>query len=290
MWRGMKRNNRHLLQSDSQSSIPARMRRGFTLVELSIVLVIIGLLIGGILVAQSMISTSKITAQVAQIQQFDAGVMSFKAKYNYLPGDAPAFGGDGDGLIDSSSDYVSRYSLDIANFWHSIDPSKFSRCTTGGTPGCKVETAGPTINAPLSKAGKPGSFFMASAISTGGNIADLTLRANYYTVLNSTQIQAPISGTYSPAVTRLGNGSFQPSDVLALDKKLDDGLGNSGNVLAGGIGYGGAVGSANGMVGASWYQCTFPHAPGSNPEYDIATKDYTCTPLIRIGAQAGDPQ
>lgn len=36
------------------------MKRGFTLVELSIVLVIIGLLVGGILAAQSMISTAKL--------------------------------------------------------------------------------------------------------------------------------------------------------------------------------------------------------------------------------------
>lgn len=57
-----------------------RFKKGFTLVELAIVLVIIGLLIGGILVAQSMIGTSKITAAISQIQQFDAGVESFKTK------------------------------------------------------------------------------------------------------------------------------------------------------------------------------------------------------------------
>ncbi|MEI9897868.1 MAG: prepilin-type N-terminal cleavage/methylation domain-containing protein [Chthoniobacter sp.] len=49
------------------------LESGFTLVEPSIVLVIIGLLIGGILVAQSMISTSKITATIQQLGQFDAG-------------------------------------------------------------------------------------------------------------------------------------------------------------------------------------------------------------------------
>ena len=79
------------------------MKKGFTLVELSIVLVIIGLLIGGILVAQSMIGASKIVAVAAQIQQFDAGVMSFKTKYNALPSDAKGFGGDADGIIDPST-------------------------------------------------------------------------------------------------------------------------------------------------------------------------------------------
>src|SRR5476649_103906 len=79
------------------------MKRGFTLVELSIVLVIIGLLIGGILVAQSMTETARIVAVAAQIQQFDAGVESFKAKYNALPGDAQQFGGNGDGLVTITS-------------------------------------------------------------------------------------------------------------------------------------------------------------------------------------------
>ena len=71
------------------------MNNGFTLIELSIVLVIIGLLIGGILVGQSLIQSAAINATVSQIQQFDASTMAFKSKYKYLPGDAPAFGGDG---------------------------------------------------------------------------------------------------------------------------------------------------------------------------------------------------
>ena len=66
------------------------MKHGFTLVELSIVLVIIGLLIGGILVGQSMMSASKLTAFVAQIQHYDAEVEAYKAKFNYLPGNAPS--------------------------------------------------------------------------------------------------------------------------------------------------------------------------------------------------------
>ena len=56
----------------------SQTREGFTLVELSIVLVIIGLLIGGILVAQSMIGTTKIQALVRQIGQFDAAHNNFK--------------------------------------------------------------------------------------------------------------------------------------------------------------------------------------------------------------------
>lgn len=109
------------------------MRKGFTLIELSIVLVIIGLLIGGILAAQSMISTSKITATISQIQQFDAGVMNFKTKYHYLPGDAPAFGGNGDLVIAmSQANYENRYfGCEMSDFWHDIMPDQYTITPSG---------------------------------------------------------------------------------------------------------------------------------------------------------------
>ena len=80
-----------------------RQEKGFTLVELSIVLVIIGLLIGGILVAQSMIDTARITAQIKQFQQLDAATQNFITSYKYMPGDCPICGtpaGNGDGMLE----------------------------------------------------------------------------------------------------------------------------------------------------------------------------------------------
>jgi prepilin-type N-terminal cleavage/methylation domain-containing protein len=70
----------------------APLSRGFTLVELSIVLVIIGLLIGGILVGQSLIESAKMQSFVRQMAQYDALTASFKSKYKQLPGDSSVFG------------------------------------------------------------------------------------------------------------------------------------------------------------------------------------------------------
>ena len=60
---------------------------GFTLIELSIVLVIIGLLVGGVLEGQDLIKAAQIRSTISQFEQFDAAVNTFRTKYNNLPGD-----------------------------------------------------------------------------------------------------------------------------------------------------------------------------------------------------------
>lgn len=67
------------------------MKKGFTLVELSIVLIIIGLVIGGILVAQSMISSAKIQNLIGSIQKYEIAVSNFTLNYKFYPGDDSAF-------------------------------------------------------------------------------------------------------------------------------------------------------------------------------------------------------
>lgn len=60
---------------------------GFTLVELAIVLMIIGLLIGGILKGQELIQNSRVTSTLHQMKQLDAAIITFMDSYGALPGD-----------------------------------------------------------------------------------------------------------------------------------------------------------------------------------------------------------
>ena len=62
-------------------------RDGFTLIELSIVLVIVGLLVGGVLVGQDLIRAAKIRSQIGQIEQFTLASQAFRLKYDSKPGD-----------------------------------------------------------------------------------------------------------------------------------------------------------------------------------------------------------
>ena len=65
----------------------ARMQRAFTLVELSIVLVILGLLTGGILAGQSLIRAAGLRSVSADVARYTASIRSFQDKYLSLPGD-----------------------------------------------------------------------------------------------------------------------------------------------------------------------------------------------------------
>lgn len=66
-----------------------RTPNGFTLVELSIVLVILGLLVGGVLAGQSLIRAAELRSVTTQYMSYKTAVNAFRDKYFALPGDMP---------------------------------------------------------------------------------------------------------------------------------------------------------------------------------------------------------
>ncbi len=86
------------------TSVSSR-QKGFTLVEIAIVLVIIGLLLGGILKGQEMITQAKIKNVVNDFNGISAAMYSYQDRYKSLPGDdanaasrwSGATSGDGNG-------------------------------------------------------------------------------------------------------------------------------------------------------------------------------------------------
>ena len=67
--------------------MPGSDKYGFTLIELSVVLVIIGLIVGGILIGQDLIRSAEVRAQITQIEKYNQAVNTFKGKYGGIPGD-----------------------------------------------------------------------------------------------------------------------------------------------------------------------------------------------------------
>jgi len=87
-----------------------KTQQGFTMVEIAIVLVIIGLLLGGILKGQEMITQAKIKNVIADFSGISAAYHGYQDRYRAVPGDDPnaagrwtnapvAISGDGDGIV-----------------------------------------------------------------------------------------------------------------------------------------------------------------------------------------------
>ena len=68
-------------------SLPYPSRSAFSLVELSIVLVILGLLAGGVLSGQSLIRAAEMRGVATDAQRYATALNSFRDKYFSLPGD-----------------------------------------------------------------------------------------------------------------------------------------------------------------------------------------------------------
>lgn len=64
-----------------------KKQQGFTLVEIAIVLVIIGLLLGGVLGGQQLIASAKVKSQLQQVKELAAAINTYQDKYGALPGD-----------------------------------------------------------------------------------------------------------------------------------------------------------------------------------------------------------
>ena len=97
-------------------------QEGFTLAELAIVLVIIGLLVGSILKAQEMIVQAKIKNVIADFAGVSAAYYGYQDRYRAVPGDDVGAGrwpaaapGDGNGLLAGA--YNSAVPADESRQW-----------------------------------------------------------------------------------------------------------------------------------------------------------------------------
>jgi len=109
---------------------------GFTLVEIAIVLVIIGLLLGGILKGQEMIVQAKVKNSITDFSGVSAAYFGYQDRYRALPGDdasadrwAGATKGNGDRTLGGK--YNSTTVTDESLLWW--DHLRRSGFVTGGT-------------------------------------------------------------------------------------------------------------------------------------------------------------
>jgi prepilin-type N-terminal cleavage/methylation domain-containing protein len=225
---------------------------GFTLVEVSIVIIVIGLLIGSILVGRDLIDAAEVRKLAAQPERFDVAIFTFRSKYSCLPGDcanagtlafknhAPPYNtitnggiedGDGNGIIrnnilfdDLSPLYTGPGHFEIQNAYWWLQQSGL------------ISNVGKSINL------NAGSYTHIPAEISGG-------QQGFSPTWNVLYIdKQPLVGGYNffsksghyymlTANVYEGFSSYTailPAKAYRLDAKLDDGLPRSGRVLGGG--------------------------------------------------------
>jgi prepilin-type N-terminal cleavage/methylation domain-containing protein len=210
---------------------PSQYTAGFTLLEMSLVLAVVALIIGGIVAGQSLIRSAQLRSAVSEYDIYVKGIKEFQDKYQALPGDmsnatsiwgASTANGDGSGTIGSCTTpgapantaeewYLAWQHLALAG----LVPGNFTGTSTDGTtavigsnvPASKLSGAGWTIN------------YYLNPSSTGVGLWP----DQYGHVLNLGSYKA---GDYTrgPILT--------PIEASNLDSKLDDGMPGTGKVRA----------------------------------------------------------
>lgn len=248
---------------------------GFTLVELAIVMIIIGLLIGGILKGQELINNARLSSTVTQAKAVESGVSGFRDKFGGMPGDVTtpqtrlpncaagticgnvATGGLGDGFAQTGT-------------------------VNNPTAAAIVTSEAGVALAQLGATGFLGGMTLAAAAGGNGISNPETPLGGVWSYGYSNGVVAPtaVPGTVSNplpghyiwsnsnlfAAAAAAAVPFEPAQAQSLDLKLDDGQPNSGSVR--GIG---AVGAGNCISAAT--------ALGI---YQTATTAKVCGVLVKV--------
>lgn len=209
-------------------------KRAFSLIELSIAIVIIGLLVGGVLVARDLIAASEIRQVISTVERYKTAINSFRDKYMNLPGDLP----------------------DQSHWWPdecAAVNTDWTRPCSGNGDGDISRTPGPApiyneqvlalnnliwagfIDGPIRDAsGLPPAAFYAHPILDSENSAiyiarpGQSINAHWYTDFKPNVHSLWIGGRHEN--NWLQGGVLAPMEAHRIDEKIDDGKPRTGPV------------------------------------------------------------
>ncbi len=208
--------------------------RGFTLVELAIVLVIIGLIIGGVLVGQDMIKAAEIRSTIGQIEKYNTATNTFRDKYGYIPGDinqdralelglydrtgAAATGnGDGNGLLQACAQTAAAGLLagcETVLYWRDLNDAGY----VDGYYQNATEALATIANEDLVE------WFPEAKLGRGNFVTTFSVEGrNWFEITGITSVAA---GVYTLTL------GLSPSEAFNIDNKMDDGRPLTGGVRA----------------------------------------------------------
>jgi prepilin-type N-terminal cleavage/methylation domain-containing protein len=189
-------------------------QRGFTLIEIAIVLVIIGLLLGGVLKGQELITSARVRNLIAQQDGIKAAFFGFQDRFRSMPGDyatasttlkcpsgTTCLNGNGNGIIETAAAGTGVEAHEEILTWMHLSSAGFLN-------GSYQMTAGETTPTEVNNPRNPYNIFLQFVNDT-----------NYY-------------DTSAPPINKLNlkSGSQIPVEIVAeVDRKIDDGHAQRGS-------------------------------------------------------------
>lgn len=259
-----------------------RRHAAFTLVELSIVLVILGLLVGGVMTGAALMKAAKLRSVTTEASNFQTAIDTFYNKYGSLPGDMPnamkfwgAAAGDPNSIgVDGTCDAVTTAATgsetcngdgngligdpsvqEVYRGWQHLANAGLISGTYAGVAIGSNE-AKPGYNVPASAKAPGGWQIMGFGNSVGNsNLFD----ANYGNALEF--------GSVRSGWTHLFGANLRPDEAQSIDAKIDDGKAGSGRILT----------PHNAMT---------PNCLRGDVDYDLGYEDIACI-LIFISPTRG---
>jgi prepilin-type N-terminal cleavage/methylation domain-containing protein len=272
---------------DSYSPAPSykrSLRLGFSLVELSIVLVILGLLIGGILSGQALIRAAELRSITTDMTRYQVAVGSFRDKYFALPGDMPnaiAFWGAADGNDGGGSDCT----------YQTTAPTGTQTCNGDGNGRSELATNEPQrlwqhlqnaglIEGKLSGAHDPsfesGTYPYRDAV-LGWNMPKSKINNAGFQIgyrggsaalkwgVDTHQILFGAQQVIAGSLVELEGAAITPEEAWNLDMKMDDGKPFEGHMRT---------------YPYNWYLKYCSNS--ADTEYDLSNKTVTCALAWRL--------
>lgn len=202
------------------------MNRAFTLLELSIVLVIIGLIVGGVVAGQELIRNAELNSVTTDINRFSTAINNFKFKYNALPGDFSnaksywpddsqytgfvTLNGDGDGVV-TDGGLSDEVKLEATNAWEHLSLANLLDGNYSGIDLPNISAGGVIPKGSIN--GSQYCFMNNGGGFTGGVHQSAQLILQYG------------KGTVGSSATGCADRSIvSPQEALSLDTKVDDGV------------------------------------------------------------------